>query len=64
MSSTVMFAHPDNHHDILRDITLTIAERLQLATTQIHTLVLVLSDLLPQPSTDHARSLGRTLLEK
>ena len=61
----ITFAHPDTQGDILRQATIVMTERLQLLATQMHALVLVVADLLPQPCTETpvasaSRSLGAT----
>ena len=45
------FQHPETHHKILRQTTVVLTERMQMMATQLHVLVLVISDLLPQPRT-------------
>ena len=59
-----VFQCAGGHLDMVRQISVVIVERMQCLATQLHTLVLLLSDMLPQPMADssdtsHSRRLGQ-----
>ena len=59
-----VFQCAGGHLDMVRQISVVIVERMQCLATQLHTLVLLLSDMLPQPmaessDTSHSRRLGQ-----